>query len=90
MNSYSRISINPGTTALISIDIRAVAPGLMLILIRLLLRGKGGGGVAGDGDALIGADRGLAMLLGNFQCQGILVWIIVGQGHTVLAVLRCR
>ena len=58
MNSYSRISINPGTTALISIDIGAVVPGLMLILIQLLLRGKGGGCVAGDGDALKGADRG--------------------------------
>ena len=30
---------------------------------------------------------GRAMVLGNFQCQGILlIWLIVGQGATVLAV----
>ena len=69
MNSYSRISISPGTTALISIGIRAVVPGLMLILIRLLLRGKGGGGVAGDGDALIGADRGLVCCWETFSAK---------------------
>ena len=25
-------------------------------------------------------------VLGNFQCQGLLIWIIEGQGPTVLAV----
>ena len=31
--------------------------------------------------------HGWAMGLGNLQCQGVLlIWIIVGQGHTVLAV----
>ena len=27
------------------------------------------------------------MVLGNFQCRGVLlIWIIVGQGHTALVV----
>ena len=35
----------------------------------------------------MGDGRGQPMLMGNFQCQGILViWIKIGQGPIVLAV----
>ena len=38
-----------------------------------------------------GGGYGQAMVLGNFECRGfLLIWIIEGQGHTVLAEGRMR
>ena len=36
---------------------------------------------------LSGDGSGLALVLGNFQCRGVpLIWIIIGQSPSVLAV----